>query len=160
MSQVSLGTEQELPQDKKNKLITLKNLDWHKNSGTGGMRQENVQSRDMASRDSHGSYLQRVATEKGNINQSGILSSTKDDGETNFDAGSVLAHSNTQVVLEPMKPSRFKPPQIIEEHPVPDKIDISPKANYMQGAPEPMKMTSNFGGSLSQQQSRKNSHEN
>ena len=55
----------------------------------------------------------------------------KDDGETNFDAGSVLAHSNTQVVLEPMKPSRFKPPQIIEEHQMPDKIDISPKANYM-----------------------------
>ena len=131
MSQISLGTEQELQQDKKNKLITLKNLDWHKNSGTGGMsRKGNAQSRDMASRDSHGSYLQRVATEKGNISHSGIQSSNKDDGDTN-DAGSILAHSNTQVVLEPMPPSKFKPPQIIEEHPVSEQNDFSPKANYM-----------------------------
>lgn len=37
MSQVSLGTEQSVPKHPQNKLITLKNLDWHK-SGSGSVK--------------------------------------------------------------------------------------------------------------------------
>ena len=47
--------------------------------------------------------------------------------------------------MEPLMPSTFKPTHTIEHHEIGDIVGISPKANYMQGAPVPMGVTSNFG---------------
>ena len=109
----------DLPKDsQKNSLV---NLDWHRISPGQSLPKDYTSSRDVGSRDSQGSYLNRVLTSKSTISRSELLSNDElHDGSFTGQSASLLEQH--------MKPQTFIPPIVA-------LADISPKADYMQGAP-------------------------